>query len=139
MSQSDYLKYLRVSTQLSLDASKNQLPVFDPSKYLNFKEYVLQNTIKDASSVTYNLIRSSGEVLIFDIERNPINCPTTYECINTNKRSNRIPMPGVYFTPTAQPLNWKQKKHALWKKNGCVCQLNSINTLRNICNCKTKV
>jgi hypothetical protein len=31
MSQSDYLKYLKVSTQLSLDASKNQPPVYNPS------------------------------------------------------------------------------------------------------------
>ena len=138
MSQSDYLKYLRVSTQLSLDASKNQPPVFDPSTYLNYKQYVLQNTIKN-TSITYNLIKPVGKVLIFDIEKNPTNCPSTYQCINTNNRLNRIPMSNVYFTPTPQSLNWQQKKDASWKKNGCICQLNSINTLHNICNCKTTV
>lgn len=138
MSQSDYLKYLRVSTQLSLDASKNQLPVFYPSTYLNYKEYVLQNTIIN-TSLTYNLIRPAEEVIIFDIERNPKKCPTIYECINTNNRLNRTPMSSVYFTPTPQSLNWKQKKDALWKKNGCVCKLNSVKSLRYICNCKTKV
>jgi len=138
MSQSDYLKYLKVSTQLSLDASKNQLPVFNPSTYLNYKEYILQNTIIN-KSITYNSITPTGEVLIFDIERNPTNCPTTNECINTNNRLNRIPMSSVYFTPTPEPLNWKQKKHASWKKNGCVCKLNSVKTLRYICKCKIKV
>lgn len=122
MSQSDYLKYLKVSTQLSLDASKNQPPVFNPSTYLNYKEYVLQNTIIN-TSITYNLIRPTEEILIFDIERNPTNCPTTNECINTNNRLNRIPMSSIYFTPTPEPLNWKQKKNASWKKNGCVCKL----------------
>jgi len=138
MSQSDYLKYLRVSTQLSLDASKNQLPVFDPSTYLNYKEYVLQNTIIN-TSVTYNLIKPPGEVIIFDIEKNPKNCPTINECKNTNNRLNRIPMSSVYFTPTPQPLNWQQKKDASWKKNSCFCKLNSVKSLRYICNCKTKI
>jgi hypothetical protein len=138
MSQSDYLKYLRVSTQLSLDASKNHLPIFDPSTYLNYKEYVLENTIEN-DNIIYNLIKPAGEKIVFDIERNPKNCPTTYECINTNKRLNRIPMSSVYFTPTSQPLNWKQKKNASWKKNGCICQLNSVKTLRYVCNCKIKV
>jgi hypothetical protein len=138
MSQSDYLKYLRVSTQLSLDASKNQLPVFDPSIYLNYKEYVLENTIKN-NNITYNLIKPDKEVIIFDMEKNPNNCPTTYECINTNNRKNRIPMSNVYFTPKYQPLSWKQKKNAYWEKNSCICKLNSINSLRYICSCKTKL
>ena len=138
MSQSDYLKYLKVSTQLSLDASKNQPPVYNPSTYLNYKEYVLQNTIIN-TSITYNLIKPTEEILIFDIERNPKNCPNTNECINTNKRLNRIPMSNVYFTPKPQTLNWKQQKHTSWKKNGCVCKLNSVKTLRYICKCKTAV
>jgi hypothetical protein len=138
MSQSDYLKYLRVSTQLSLDLSKNITPILNPSTYLDYKEYVLENTIIN-DSITYNLIKPDGEVIIFDIQRDPNNCPTTQECINTNNRLNRTPMPTVYFTPRTQPLNWKQKKNAPWKKNHCLCKLNSINTLRFICSCKTKI
>lgn len=138
MSQSDYLKYLRVSTQLSLDAS-DKVPVLTPSTYLDYKEYVLENTIKN-DNILYNLLTPTGENIIFNMEKNPTNCPTTYECKNTNRRLNRIPMPVVYFTPKYQPLNWKQRKNAIWKKNGCIiCKLNSVNTLRYICNCKINV
>jgi len=138
MSQSDYLKYLKVSTQMSLDANKNQLPIFEPSTYLNYKEFVLQNTIKN-TNITYNLIKPIGEVIVFDIEKNPINCPTINECINTNNRLNRKPMSSVYFTPKIQPLNWEQRKNAIWKKNGCVCNIHSVKSLQFVCNCKTKV
>ena len=135
MSQSDYIKYRRISVQLQLDASRNQLPVMTSTNYLDYKEYVLENTIK-SSSIVYNLLTPNGEQIVFGMEKRPANCPTTYECINTNKRLNRKPLPSVYFTPTPQPLNWEQKKNAKWQKNGCICALNSVNTLRYICNCK---
>jgi hypothetical protein len=137
MSQSDYIKYIRISTQLLLDASKNQLPVMNSTNYLDYKEYVLENTIKNTNIIN-NLLTPSGEQIIFNMERMTAKCPTTYECINTNKRENRTPMSSTFFTPVPQPLNWKQKKNASWLKNECVCSLNSVRTLKNICKCKTK-
>ena len=135
MSQSDYIKYRRISEQLRVDASRNQLPVMTQTNYLDYKEYVLENTIK-STSIVYNLLTPSGEQIVYGMEKIAANCPTTYECINTNKRLHRIPMPSVYFTPTPQPLNWFQKKNAKWQKNACICSLNSVNTLRYVCNCK---
>jgi hypothetical protein len=134
MSQSDYIKYLRVSKQL-LDSTKNQLPVFNSKDYLEYKEYVLENTIKN-SNIIYNLLTPSGEQIIFDMERRTTNCPSIPFCKNTNTRLNRKPLSNVYFTPKPQPLNWKLRKNASWKENGCVCSLNSINTLNYLCNCK---
>ena len=136
MSQSDYVKYRRISTQLLLDASKNQLPVMSSTNYLDYKEYVLENTIKNTSVIS-NLLTPSGEQIIFNMEKRAAKCPTTYECVNTNKRANRTPLSTVFFTPVPQPLNWKQKKNASWLKNECNCCLNSVKTLRNICKCKT--
>ena len=138
MSQSDYIKYRRISTQLSLDASRNQMPVTRSTQYLDYKEYVLENTIPN-TNIVYNLIAPSNEKIIFNMEKRTSNCPTTYECVNTNKRANRVPMSQVYFTPKPQPLNWMQKKNASRSKNGCICKLNSVKTLRYICNCKTAV
>ena len=138
MSQSDYIKYLRVSTKLLLDSSKNQLPVFTSQDHLEYKEYVLENTIQN-SKIINNLLTPSGEQIIFNIERKTTNCPTMLFCKNTNKRLNRIPLSSVYFTPTPQPLNWKIKKNnseSLFKK-GCICSVNSKNTLKYVCsNCK---
>jgi hypothetical protein len=136
MSQSDYIKYLRVSNQLRLDASRNQTPVFNASTYLDYKEYVLENTIVD-KNICYSLLTPSGEQIVFGMERRPKNCPKTYECVNTNLRANRKALPTVYFTPTPQPLNWKQRKNAPWLKNGCICSLDSIKTLKYVCRCKT--
>jgi|LauGreSBDMM110SN_4_FD.fasta_scaffold70706_2 hypothetical protein len=136
MSQSDYIKYLRVSTQLLLDSSKNQLPVFTSKDYLEYKEYVLENTIKNTKIIN-NLLTPSGEQIIFGIERKTNDCPSMNFCKNTNLRLNRKPLSNVYFTPTPQPLNWKDKKNASWKKNGCICSLNSMNTIKYVCNCKT--
>jgi len=135
MSQSDYIKYRRISVQLQLDASKNQLPVMNSTNYLDYKEYVLENTIK-SNSVIYNLLTPSGEQIVFGMEKRTAGCPSTYECINTNKRANRVPLPSVYFTPKPQPLNWEQKKNANWQKNECICGLNSVRTLRYVCKCK---
>jgi len=130
MSQSDYIKYRRISEQLQLDASKNQLPVMTQTNYLDYKEYVLENTIK-SNSVVYNLLTPSGEQIVFGMEKRAANCPTTYECINTNKRLHRVPLPSVYFTPTPQPLNWFQRKK--WQNNGCICKLNSVISLPYVC------
>ena len=138
MSQSDYIKYRKISTQLKLDASRNQLPVFDSSTYLDYKDYVLENTIVD-TNITYNMLIPSGKQIVFGMERRVNNCPTTYECVNTNKRANRTPLPHVYYTPKNAPLNWKQKKNAAWLKTPCNCCLHSKNTLKNICKCKTGV
>jgi len=138
MSQSDYIKYLRVSNQILLDSSKNQMPVLNSKDYLEYKEYVLENTIKN-SNIIYNLLTPSGEQIIFDMERRTNNCPTMPFCTKTNTRLNRKPLSNVYFTPTYQPLNWKIKKNGAWKKNGCICSLNSISTLKYVCNCKIKI
>lgn len=136
MSQSDYIKHLRVSTKLLLDSSRNQLPVFTSQDYLEYKEYVLENTIQN-SKIINNLLTPNGEQIIFNMERKTTNCPTMLLCKNTNKRLNRKPLSNFYFTP--QPLNWKIKKslsESLFNK-GCICSLKSKNTLKYVCNnCK---
>ena len=123
MSQSDYIKHLRVSNQISVNSSENQLPVFTSKDYLEYKEYVLENTIQN-TNIIYNLLTPIGEQIIFDMERRTSNCPSMSFCKNTNTRLNRKPLLNVYSTPTPQPLNLKLKK------NACICSLNKMNTLK---------
>jgi hypothetical protein len=136
MSQSDYIKYKRVATQLYLDASYNQTPVFTSQNYLDYEQFALENTVQNWSN-NYSLMTPSGEQIVFNMEKRTTGCPAFLICKNTNRRPNRIPLPSVYFTPTPQPLNWEQKKNASWLKNGCICNLDSVKTLRYICKCKT--
>ena len=134
MSQSDYIKYKRVSTELRLDASCS--PVLTSQNYLDFEQFNLENTVVNTCN-NYSLLTPSGEQIVFGMERNATYCPSFNLCRNTNKRPNRVPMPPVYFTPVPQPLNCKQKKNASWLKNGCICSTDSVNTLRYVCKCKT--
>jgi hypothetical protein len=136
MSQSDYIKYKRVATQLYLDASYNQTPVFTSQNYLDYEQFALENTVQNWSN-NYRLMTPSGEQIVFNMEKRTTGCPAFIICKNTNKRPHRTPLPAVYFTPTPQPLNWEQKKNAPWLKNGCICNLDSVKTLRYICKCKT--
>ena len=138
MSQSDYIKYKRVSTQLYLDASYNQSPVFTAQTYLDYEQFQLENTIKNWSN-NYRLMTPSGEQIVFNMEKRVSKCPTFQICSGTNIRPNRVPLPQVYFTPKNLPLNWRKKNKASNLKNECICSLNSINTLKYACRCKTAV
>jgi hypothetical protein len=138
MSQSDYLKYKKVSTQLKVDTNYKQPPVFESQNYLNYKQYVLENTITSSKTI-YNKIVPSGRQRVFDMDKVVSSCPTMIECKDTNQRTNRVPMSAVYYTPTPQPLNWSARKNASNQKTGCKCVLNSVNTELNICSCKTSV
>ena len=89
------------------------------------------------SQVVLNMDKKKA--LIQNMATSIYNCPSFLICKNTNTRPYRIPMSGVYYTPTPKPLNWQQKKNALNEKTGCKCILNSVYTNSNICSCKLAV
>jgi hypothetical protein len=148
MSQSDYIKYKKVTTVLTVDMSNNFLPILDSQNYSDYKEYVLENTVAN-SKIVYSRIVPSTTQIVLNMEKNKSAvqnmgtsttvCPSFLLCKNTNKRPYRVPMSATYFTPTPQPLNWQQTKNAAWKKNACKCILNSSKTNANICSCKLAV
>ena len=138
MSQSDYLKYKKIATQIKLDMSNNMLPVFESQNYINFKQYSLESTIQNSKTI-YNKITPSGETIIFGMQKINSACParvTFPTCINTNGRSNRRTMPDVYFTPIPQPVTIKALKNATNQKTACLCNLHSSTTNSNLCKCK---
>jgi hypothetical protein len=141
MSQSDYLKYKKIATQIKIDMSNNEMPVIASQKYIDYKQYSLESTIQNTKLI-YNKVTPSNNTIIFDMEVSKTGCPAkiTYPvCRNTNSRANRRSMADVYYTPTPQPLTWKQMKNASIQKNGCKCALNSKNTNLYICSCKLGV
>jgi len=119
MSQSDYIRHKRVATELksvlgpNIKTVKNSdgvtvkfqtPPVFDAEDYIEYKEYTLDNTIKN-TKVCYSKLNTPGKQEIFDMTLDVSNCPVFPECKNTNSRPNRVPMSQVYFTPT-QPSKY---------------------------------
>jgi|TARA_Y100000361_G_scaffold118134_1_gene109435 hypothetical protein len=144
MSQSDYLKHKRVSTQLRIDNdTTNQPAVFSSNILTHNQQYSLVNTIPN-SKPTYNQLLPSGSQIVFDMETKVSNCPTFPVCNDTNLRTNRVPMtvrsdPSI---PTPEPLNiwergWDSNASGSTNlKNGCKCVLSSKDTDANICSCK---
>lgn len=148
MSQSDYIKYKKVTTVLSVDMSNNFSPVLDSQNYSDYKEYVLENTVAN-SKIVYRRIVPSTVHVVLDMEKtkskvqnmgtSTTDCPSFLLCKNTNQRPYRVPMSTTYFTPIPQPLNWQQTKNASLKKTACKCILNNSKTNANTCSCKLSV
>lgn len=131
MSQGDYIRYKRISTELTNESSFP--PVLTEQDYINYKQYSIENTI--VSTKPDYRIPSFGTQIIFDMNKKVNFCPPFITCTNTNMRPNRVPMSTVYFTPQYVT---KYVKHPTYEKTGCDCIQNSVNTDKNICKCKTK-
>ena len=143
MSQSDYIKYKKIATQLRIDNSgaKNNVlnsqntPVLKSQNYTDFVEYALENSITN-NKIIYHQITPSGKQIIMDMEKITTNCPSFKVCTGTNTRSNRIPMSQGYNNPTPVPLSIKQiKKREFNLKNECICAQNSAK-YTHTCKCK---
>jgi len=138
MSQSDYLKYKRVSTRLRVDNdTTNQPPVFASATLTQNQQYALSNSITNTKP-RYNQLVPSGSQPVFSMEKVVTNCPTFPVCKDTNTRTNRVPMtcradPSV---PTPGSLDIETRNEAINMRTGCKCILNSRHTDGNICSCK---
>jgi hypothetical protein len=132
MSQSDYIKYKKITNKLS-ESARKQPPVFDSSDYSSYKQYVIENIVPN-SKLTYRKLIDNNSQLVFDMEKKKADtvnmntdkskCPTFLLCKNTNLRDNRVSLLGTYYTPTPQPLNWKQsnKLHNIKDISNCICK-----------------
>ena len=138
MSQSDYLKYKRLSTRLRLDNdSEKQPPVFPSTTLTQNQQYAFLNSTVDTSP-RYNQLIPSGKQMIFSMEKGASGCPTFPVCTNTNLRTNRVPMtirsdPSL---PTPGALDIMTRNEAVNLKNECKCALHKGHTDANSCGCK---
>lgn len=87
MSQSDYIRYKRVSVEL--ESQTKLKPVLDAGKYTAYKEYSLENSI--ISTPTYDNRLPPNISVIFDMRLNTsTNCrPPFILCSDTDERPNR--------------------------------------------------
>jgi len=137
MSQSDYIKYKKVTNELSI--AGKQPPVFNSSDYTDFVEYTLENTVTNTKPI-FNRMTPTGKQTVFGMYKTVTACPPTFSvCSRNDLRANRVPMSSAYFTPTPQPLSWKKTKNASNLKTACVCKLHRSYTGYRACNCKTSV
>lgn len=87
MSQSDYIRYKRISAEL--ESQTKLKPVLDAGKYIDYKEYSLENSI--ISTPTYDNLLPPNISVIFDMHLNTsTNCrPSFILCSDTDERPNR--------------------------------------------------
>lgn len=138
MSQSDYIKYKRVSTELLIDnkITNNKLsPVLSSQNYIDFSQYTIIN-ITPNDTPTFNTVNLLGTQEIFGMNKIVSNCPTFLICNKTNTRPNRLLLSSIYSNPTPQPKTIKDTKNKVNAKTECSCVMNSKNTEKNICKCK---
>jgi hypothetical protein len=116
MSQSDYIKYKRVATELK-NQQNNLAPVIYSGKYIDYKAFTLENTII-SNKIDYTKIKPPSSVNVFGMQiNNPSNCPPFILCSGTNYRVNRKPLLG--FQSSAKPLS--TPVHRLTLANMCIC------------------
>ena len=149
MSQSDYLKYKRISNQLRIDNQKdagatNQSAVFNSQDLLHYKEYSLTNTIVNTKP-TLNKLTLNSRQRIYDMDKVVENCPTFIVCKDTQDRNNRVLSSGVWFDPQKEDYSTRSSLvniRTYWDneptnlKTECKCALGSRNTDSNACACK---
>ena len=105
MSQSDYIRYKRVATELK-NQKNNLAPVIDSGKYIDYKGFTLENTIIN-NTPDYTKLLPPSSVNVFGMQiNNPSNCPPFILCSGTNYRVNRKPLLGIqsYATPLPKPV-----------------------------------
>jgi len=89
MSQSDYIRYKKISNQL-LEVSKLN-PILDSQEYTNFKQYYLESNIINTNPTKNNLLLS-GYTTVFNMNKKIDYCPIDFfaMCNDTHLRPNRI-------------------------------------------------
>lgn len=121
MSQSDYIKYKKVS----VDLKTNKLPsILNQQDYISFKEYSLENNIP-VTKLNYNKLIPVNRQIVMNMEKKTSNvslCPTFIICKNTNNRTNRIPLLDTQIQPQPyRPLNERETAKDIKDTRLCLC------------------
>jgi len=131
MSQSDYIRYKRIATELKNDnkSSPNNklLPVLEQGQLLKYKQFSIVNTIVNTKPILNMLTPTvpSGTQPVFQMNKVVAGCATFAVCNQTQARPNKVAMSSVYFTPISHPLTIKQRNEATNLKNECISSMNT--------------
>jgi hypothetical protein len=126
MSQSDYIKHLKLATVLK--DQRELKPVLDSAEYTSYKEYAIANIVRN-TALHYEELPLAGITNVFDMPlRDVSNCPIFTECLNTNNRVNRKQLLNVYVAPRPVANYTKQLPN---NKCSACCYDVSINGMYN--------
>jgi hypothetical protein len=120
MSQSDYIQYLKVSTELQ--SIKKLSPILDSGDYTDYVGYSIENKIPNTKQVNSQLTLPNQSYIIYDIPTIDVSgCPVFLTCTKTNTRANRVLHPFSGVCRPLRPLTQKQKGKSIQKMGLCLC------------------
>ena len=123
-SQSDYIQYLKVSTELQ--SIKKLPPILNSGDYTQYAGYSIENQISRTKQLNSQLTLPN-QLIIFDISTIDVSgCPVFIMCQKTNTRANRILIPYSGYCNPLRPLTQKQRGLPLKKLNLCLCNNNGV-------------
>jgi hypothetical protein len=132
MSQSDYLKHKKTAHILK----ENKLPpILNGNDYVSYTRFQITNTVENVGETNYGELIPPGKKKIFGMELNVSNCPSFILCSNTDTRSNRELLKGIYSDP--KPYRPVYVKQPVTAKTSCKCKKNSKYTNDNIACCNS--
>jgi hypothetical protein len=150
MSQSDYLKSKRISTQLRIDnqidagmTATNQPPLFTSNDLQNYKQYALTNTIVNTKP-TLNRLTPKLRQRVYDMDKVVSGCPSFIVCKDTQNRNNHVLSSAGYFGATTANSTAKSSLvniRTYWDnepanlKTECNCAVGNRNTDNYACAC----
>ncbi len=101
MSQSDYIKYKRVATQLKRQST--MAPVLTQDNYVQFKEFSLENSIISNNVLYYDRYIPPNIPIVFGVVKEKASaCSEFALCTNTDERPNRRPLGPERLTSLSQ-------------------------------------
>lgn len=115
MSQGDYLKRKKISTEINIDHETNHPAVYDSKDFTGYLSYSLGNNINNTNT-QYNKILPDNIASIFDIEWSSVGC-VNFECFKTDLRPNRVPRDGDKFSE--HPHTWDEIHNSTFDKKSC--------------------
>ena len=148
MSQSDYLKSKRISTQLRIDNQKvngvtKQPAVFTSQDLQDYTQYALTNTIVNTKP-TLNRLTPKLRQRVYDMDKAVSGCPSFIVCKDTQQRNNRVLSLGGYFGATTANSTVKSSLvniRTYWDntpsnlKTECNCAVGNRSIDNNACAC----
>lgn len=118
MSQSNYIQYLKLSTELK--SIQKLPPILNANDYTRYLGYSLENQIENTKQVNSQLTLPL-ENIIYDIETIHVSsCPQFQICNDTELRKNRRTTPYSGYCRPIRPLTAKQRVKGVYEKP-CVC------------------
>jgi hypothetical protein len=120
MSQSDYIKRIKVSNELK--SIKKLAPILNSGNYTDYVKYSIETKTANTKQVNSQLSLSNQPYIVYDI---PIidasGCPVFLTCNDTNQRTNRVLTPFSGYIDPIRPLTQKEQGKSIRKLDLCVC------------------